>query len=157
MNLEELVAVHEIHQMKAEYVRTLDERRWDDWADLFTEDAVAQFHPAPGESMSDVHTGRAELLAFAPAALVGAYVEMRISSPIIDIIDSHRAKGSWAHVERLGLVDQPVAEAVNYGYYHEEYQKGEDGKWRISRLSMTRQRQDVVDNSGNITRTYDLA
>ena len=42
-----LVAVEEIKQLKARYFRFMDTKRWDEWADLFAEDAVLEWPLAP--------------------------------------------------------------------------------------------------------------
>ena len=65
MTPEDLVEIEAIKQLKARYFRSMDEKRWDDWGQVFTE----------------VH-GR--------------------------------------------------------GHYHEEYEKGADGQWRIAKLVLTR-------------------
>ena len=154
--LERLLAQHDIATLKYRYVRALEERDWEAWADSFTEDAEATFMPAPGETQSEVHRSRAELREWVPTALDGVYPIIRISMPDIEILGPDRARADWAQVERLAFTDGPLRETTYYGYYHETYQRCADGRWRIDSLTMTRLRHDSVDRSGTTTVHLDI-
>ena len=40
MTPEDLVEIERIKQLKARYFQLMDQKRWDEWADVFTEDVV---------------------------------------------------------------------------------------------------------------------
>jgi len=155
--LDKLDACHEIAAFKHRYVRAVEERNWDVWADCFTEDVTAQFMPAPGATEGEVHRTRAELREWLPGALEGIHAVIRVSMPDIEILGSDRARADWALVERLAMTEGPLREVTYYGYYHETYEKGADGRWRIASLRMTRFRNDVVDRAGRSEVHVDLA
>jgi hypothetical protein len=155
--LERLEACDEIAKLKYRYVRALEERDWDRWADCFTEDATAQFMPAPGETESEVHHSRAELREWVRGALDGVYPVIRVSMPDIEIIDARRARADWAQVERLAFAAGPLRDTTYYGYYHETYEKCGDGRWRVASVTMTRMRHDTTDRAGRSDVHMDVA
>lgn len=154
--MERLEACDEIARLKHRYVRALEERDWDGWANCFTESATAQFMPAPGEAEAEVHRGRARLRDWVGGALEGAYVVIRVSLPDIEVLDGNHARGDWAQVERLAFPDGPLRDATYYGYYHETYEKGHDGLWRIASVSMSRIRHDLVQRDGTSVVNLDI-
>jgi hypothetical protein len=154
--VQRLDACDEIARLKSRYVKALEERDWDGWSNCFTENATAQFMPAPGETEAEVHRGRAHLRGWVTSALEGAYVVIRVSMPDIEILDEHHARGDWAQVERLAFPEGPLREATYYGYYHETYEKGGEGLWRIASVTMSRIRNDVVQRDGESTVNLDI-
>ena len=50
MELTDLLEIEQIKQLKARYFRLMDQKRWDEFAQLFTEDCEQSWQPAPGES-----------------------------------------------------------------------------------------------------------
>jgi ketosteroid isomerase-like protein len=154
IDLTHLVEIERIKQLKAQYASALEHRRWDDWAELFTHDAVAQFAPSPGDDVAPVHRGREALRAFVGPALAGTLAIMRVTQPEITIVDDTTARGTWALTERLSFAAGPLQELTNFGQYDEAYRKEPDG-WRIAHLVITRLRQDTVDRDGKTTSTID--
>ena len=49
MELSDLIAIEEIKQLKARYLRLMDQGQWDAFAELFTADVEQSWTPAPGE------------------------------------------------------------------------------------------------------------
>ncbi|HZA87575.1 MAG TPA: nuclear transport factor 2 family protein, partial [Acidimicrobiales bacterium] len=43
MTPDDLVEIEQIHQLKYRYVRLLDQKRWDELAELFVDDATASY------------------------------------------------------------------------------------------------------------------
>jgi hypothetical protein len=66
--------------------------------------------------------------------------------PEIEIIGERSARGLWAMFD---FVDNPVTGRAiqGFGHYHEEYEKGDDGQWRIKRMRLTRIRVDTVPST----------
>ena len=149
----DLLEIEQLKMLKSRYMRALEDRRWDDWANLFADDAIAQFAPAPGQEKADVHHGRAALREFVSVALVGVYPVMRVSQPDIEIVDDSNARAEWSLTERLGFAEGPLRELTNYGVYHDTYRK-HDGVWLITKLSITTIRQDLVQRDGSSSTTF---
>jgi ketosteroid isomerase-like protein len=145
-----------ISELMARYVRSLEQRDWDLWADCFTEDATAQFMPAPGENEAERHRGRAALRGWVEGALRDAYVVIRVSMPSFEFTDDTHARADWAQVERLAFTEGKLREATYYGYYHDSYERGADGEWRISEVRMSRIRHDVVRRDGTAAVNLDI-
>lgn len=147
-SLVELQAVAEITRVKARYVRALEERDWDLYADCLTESVTARFAPPPGQSEAEVHRGREHLREWIAFALAGTQVVMRVSTPDIVVIDVDHARGTWALVERLLALEGTVRERIYYGHYHETYERCADGRWRIATIKISRVRHDIVRDDG---------
>jgi uncharacterized protein (TIGR02246 family) len=135
-----LVDIEEIKQLKARYFRSLDGRRWDDFAAVFARDA--RLVVPEGDMLVD---GRDAIAAAVSGSLVGARTVHHGHMPEIVITGPDTARGIWAmfdYVDFGGADGTPVG-IVGYGHYHEEYVR-EDGAWRIARLELSRLRVDPL-------------
>ncbi|HEX3610236.1 MAG TPA: nuclear transport factor 2 family protein [Sporichthyaceae bacterium] len=138
MDLEEriarLEAVEEIRRLKARYFRCVDLREWDEFADLFTEDFLAEF----GESTSGARSRAAFLAAVARHFVAGLSVHHG-HEPEIDVLDADNATGLWPMFD---LVESPADSGyvnhTGWGHYTERYRRCTDGRWRISRSRLSR-------------------
>jgi len=53
MELTTVEAIEQLKQLKARYFRLMDQKRWDEWQEVFTEDVTAVYHGVPGSRRSD--------------------------------------------------------------------------------------------------------
>ena len=134
MTPEQLVAVEQIKQLKARYFRLMDTKQWQDWAQVFTEDAVLQWGPEE----SHVFHGRDAIVNGVRQALREATTCHHGHMPEIEVEAEDRARGIWAMYD---YVETPQFVLNGFGHYHEEYRR-RDGAWRIHRLRLTRLRED---------------
>lgn len=120
--------IDEIKQVKYRYLRALDTKNWDEFADTLTEDVIGRY----GESIGEEHhfTTRDELVGFMRNSLGGAEVltEHRVNHPEITV-DGDEATATWY------LQDRVIAPAFNFmligaGFYHDRYRRTADG-WKI--------------------------
>jgi SnoaL-like domain len=135
-----LLDLEAIKQLKARYFRLMDLKQWDDWGMVFATDCVMEVPEA-----DLVNTGREQIVANVSGALVGARTCHHGHMPEIQLTGNGTARGVWAmfdYVEwdaqdgtRIGL--------QGYGHYREEY-KREDGEWRIARTRLERLRIDSL-------------
>lgn len=132
MGADELIEIEAIKQLKARYFRWLDEKRWSNWADVFTEDAVLD----TTDDGSEILSGREKIVAFVRAAVGDAVTVHHGHMPEIDITGTSSAEGVWSMEDRLEYPNGFTL--VGRGHYHEQYEKGADGAWRIRRLRLTR-------------------
>jgi SnoaL-like domain len=141
-DLERLVAIEEIKQLKARYFRTLDDHDWDAYVAAFTEDAVmdlteemARHAGAAVDAGTDpVSKGRQAIRRFIAGALDGSVSVHEGHMPIIEITGPDTARGTWSLHDWVSF---PDSQFHGYGHYHEEYRKV-DGKWLISFMSISR-------------------
>jgi hypothetical protein len=129
-----LAEIEAIKQVKYRYLRALDTKHWDDFADTLTEDVIGDY----GESLGEEHhfTDRATLVEFMRTSMpAGIITEHRVTHPEIDI-DGDQATGIWY------LQDKVIAAEFNFmlvgaGFYHDTYRRTADG-WRISKTGYDR-------------------
>jgi len=126
---EQLADVEAIKKLKARYFRLMDTKRWDEWADVFTEDCVM----LAGDRRTD---GRDAFVRFVQR-LLGDHVTVHHGHmPEIELTGPTTATGIWSMYDRVEL--DPPHGFEGYGHYLEEYRKEADGQWRISQLELTR-------------------
>jgi hypothetical protein len=120
--------IDDIKQVKYRYLRALDTKHWDEFADTLTEDVVGKY----GESLGDTHefTDRDSLVNFMRTSLgPEVLTEHRVNHPEI-AVDGDEATATWY------LQDRVIAPAFNFmligaGFYHDRYRRTADG-WKIS-------------------------
>jgi hypothetical protein len=145
MDLATVEAVEQISQLKARYFRLMDQKQWEEWRDVFTEDVTATYHGVPRVHDRDINGelrchGRADLVA-----KVGGFLNTGISvhhghMPEITITSPTTARGIWAMVDYLRM---PQFIMKGYGHYKEDYVKEEE-KWKIKTILLTRLHCDVT-------------
>lgn len=124
---------------KARYCRFLDEKNWQDYGDVFTEDVVLDTRPSGGPEM----TGRDNVVAGVRASIGTATTAHQVHSPEIAMIDADTADVVWAMQDRV-VWDEARAREIGikgltgYGHYRERYVRCEDSRWRIARSELTR-------------------
>jgi ketosteroid isomerase-like protein len=143
--LERLVAIEEIKQLKAQYFMALDAQDWDAYVSVFTEDAVMdlseemQLHEQGDDSGNDpVSHGREAIASFISGALDGGVTVHEGHMPVIQITGSDTATGIW---QLHDWVQYETVQFHGFGHYHESYRKV-DGRWLISFMTITRIRID---------------
>jgi hypothetical protein len=150
--VDRLVAIEEIHQLKARYFRCVDTRDWDCWRAVFAPDFAYRNSPVRGPEG-----------AIQVVQQVGTYDRVKTvhhgHMPEIEILSPTTARGIWAadymHYYPLGQPYKATGKEVaapgkgnhTWAYYHETYVKL-DGKWKIQSLEQKHLR---VDDTGGIT------
>jgi len=137
--------IEAIRQLKARYFRYVDTKQWSCFGDLFTEEAIL-----------DVPLVRKEPLR-GRTAIVGA-VSRNLGNLVtihqghveeIEILDRNRARAIWPMSDLLLAVTVPLTPTTarnsdpgdryqGSGEYIERYERGADGRWRISRCELRR-------------------
>ncbi len=130
--------IEEIKQLKARYFRYVDLHWWPELRGLFADDAVFEI----GESTSCPRTSE-EFVASVGRHLSEAVSVHHGHMPEIRIVDAETAHGIWAMFD---LVEPSAGSGypalTGYGHYTESYRKI-DGRWRITRLRLTRLKRSV--------------
>jgi hypothetical protein len=133
-NLEDL---RDIEELKARYCRTLDTKDWAAFRSVFSDDFVSDTSSSGGK----VIAGADEFVAFVSGALGNAVTVHQVQQPEITLTSPTTATGIWAMLDivrfKAGLTMH------GFGHYHEEYEKGSDGQWRITSSRLTRLREEI--------------
>ena len=139
--LRELHDIEAIKRLKARYFRLMDQKRWDEWAMVFSRDA----HLVVPEGAVD-ERGREAVVASVSGVLEGVRTAHHGHMPEIEIIGRDTARGTWAMFDYVEFPNGAAGERVGlqgYGHYTEEYVR-EDGEWRIASLHLSRLRIDPL-------------
>ena len=122
-------AIEAIKRVKYRYLRALDTKHWDDFADTLTEDVVGEYGSAPdGRELR--FTNRADLVAFMRTAMPpGVITEHRVGHPEITLDDDDQAEGTWYLQDRV-IVPEHNFLLFGAAFYRDRYRKTEDG-WKI--------------------------
>lgn len=155
-DLEKLLAIEEIRQLRPKYFRVIDAKQFDELEEIFTPDAVFDSREAvadpikgqyPGFPVSPVSVGREAvvqgIIAGMPEALQSCHMG---HTGEIEILSDTTAKGVIPFPDRL--IIPGVLATAGYGYYFDEYEKI-DGKWRIKSAVLKRKRVIFEDDLGN--------
>ena len=143
--LTRLTAIEDIKQLKSRYFTALDEKRWDEYASLFTADAVIDFSQQPdllnhGRDDADpdpnnwIFSGGRSAADFIDPLFTEVTSAHHGHDPRIEITGEDTATGHWTLYDRL---EYPTEIFHGYGRYEESYVKVDD-TWLFSRLVLTR-------------------
>lgn len=143
-DIERLVAIEAIKQVKAKYFYGLDHRDWDLWRrEVFAPDAELHVPEFRAEPFSPLET----LIEYVRGS-TGDQVSIHHGHmPIIDITSTTTATGIWAMEDRLFRTREfPLHDGSTYlhgfGHYRETYVKLSEG-WRIRTTQLTRLRVEM--------------
>jgi len=128
--VELLLAVEEIKQLKYRYLRTLDLKRWDDFAAVFVPEVTADY----GEGLA--FGSRDELVAFMRDSLGQRMVTLHhCHHPEIDV-DGDRATGVWYLEDKVLMPDHRLV-LEGAAFYEDRYVRTGEG-WRIEHTGYRR-------------------
>lgn len=146
-DLDVLLAIEQIKQLKARYFRSMDTKDWGSLEAVFAGDAVMDMRSEmrDGRKEGGLTQGAAAIVAFMRASIETVTTVHHGHAPEIEILGPDHARGIWAMEDVLRWPDDspaPIRNLRGYGHYHETYQKI-DGQWRIKTTRLTRLRVDV--------------
>ena len=122
----DLHEIDAIERLKYRYMRCLDQKRWTELADCFTEDATTSYGGG-----KYAFTGRDAIMKFLVDAMgkPSFLSSHRVHHPEIELTSPTTARGSWALED---FVLDPERRVIIQGaaFYRDEYVK-QDGGWRI--------------------------
>jgi SnoaL-like domain len=113
-----------IELVKYRYLRALDTKDWDEFADTLTDDVTGDY----GDRLH--FTNRTELVDFMRSSLgAGVLTEHRVTHPEISI-DGDEARATWYLQDRV-IVAEFSFMLIGAAFYHDTYRRTADG-WKIS-------------------------
>ncbi|MBM4267921.1 MAG: nuclear transport factor 2 family protein [Deltaproteobacteria bacterium] len=134
---ESAAAIEAIRQVKARYFRLMDQRHWDAWIDVFTEDVdIDVTDDAPGFG---ILKGRVAMAKAVRTALRGCVSVHHGHMPEIELTSATTARGTWTMQDWLDYESGHTPRTVRgKGFYFEQYRREADGVWRISAMTLRR-------------------
>ncbi|MGB6180672.1 MAG: nuclear transport factor 2 family protein [Rhodococcus sp. (in: high G+C Gram-positive bacteria)] len=115
-----------IRRVKYRYLRALDTKDWELYADTLTEDVITDY----GAHLK--FSNRDEVVTFMSSTLGPAIItEHHCSQPEVDITGEGTATGIWNLSDRV-IVPSMNAVVTGSAFYHDTYRRCVDGEWRIS-------------------------
>jgi uncharacterized protein (TIGR02246 family) len=123
------ITLEEIRRLKYRYLRCVDLKLWDEFGQVFTEDAVAEYDtPVLGKPLR--LAGREAIVAYMRANLgPGTITTHTAGHPEIDITGD-RATGVWA-LEDTVIIPAHRLMIRGAAFYHDTYRRCADGRWRV--------------------------
>ena len=120
----------DIHRLIDEYGKAMDERRWEDWEAVFSEDAVCHY------PWGETH-GRAGMGAKCEEILKDFLVTEHLSGNVlIDLEGDHARSRRNVWITCIKPDDQPGVHFTEGGVYTCEHVRTPDG-WRFSRVVLS--------------------
>ena len=146
-DIERLLAIEAIKQLKARYFRFMDTKDWSSLPTVFAPDAQMDMRGETGDD-SGLITGGVNVAAFMRASIEHIVTVHHGHTPEIEILSATAARGIWPMEDKLwkeagSASTLPFKALHGYGHYHETYSKI-DGQWLIQTTKLTRLRVDFV-------------
>jgi hypothetical protein len=142
-DIEKLLAIEEIKQVRARYFRCVDTKDWDGYAALFADDV--HFDVSTDDRPCVLHSPQA-IIEMASAGLKDCVSVHHGHCPEITLISDNAAAGVWAMEDMLCWNEgaaSPNRTLHGYGHYVETYSKT-NGSWGIQTMKLTRLRVDTT-------------
>jgi hypothetical protein len=152
-DIERLVNIEAIRQLKARYLRFADTKQWVHLSACFSEDVSCDWRGATTDPASGKHllpgsdaiiAGRDNVMAIIIRSMSEIQSTHQVFMPEIEIISEDRASGIWAMADRL-YIPSGNRELIlqGHGHYHDTFQKY-DGRWIITSLRLVRSRVEIA-------------
>lgn len=146
----DLVTLEELRRLKYRYLRALDLKLWDEFADTLAPDATAKY---------------GERLTFSSRDEIVRYMRETVGRDIITVhhchhpeleVDGDRATGRWALEDTVIVTDHRLV-LRGAAFYEDRYART-DGVWRIQHTGYDRLYEAMIslDDLPSFTRTHPL-
>lgn len=117
-----------IKQVKYRYLRALDTKHWDEFAETLTEDVTGDYGPSLGNTLR--FSSRADLVDYMRTTLGPAIItEHRVTHPEI-AVTGDEATAIWYLQDRV-IVAEADFMLIGAAFYQDRYRRTADG-WKIS-------------------------
>jgi hypothetical protein len=142
VDVSDLVEIELIKRLKYRYMRTLDQKLWDEMATCFTDDAVAAYSGGKYR-----YEGRAAILEFLTTSM-GAETFLsahRVHQPEIDLTSPTTARGTWAMDDVVVMTDWNLT-IRGAAFYEDTYVKVDD-EWKIASTGYKRTYEEMQNRA----------
>jgi hypothetical protein len=119
--------IEAIKQVKYRYLRALDTKDWDAFAETMTEDITGDYGPSLGKELH--FTDRTALVDFMKSSLPSAIItEHRVTHPEI-AVDGDEATATWYLQDRVIAADFNFM-LIGAAFYRDRYRRTDNG-WKL--------------------------
>jgi hypothetical protein len=132
----DLVTLEEIRQLKYRYLRCVDQKLWDEMADVFTPDATVDYGTQVFGKPLKID-GRDEIIAYFRANLGPSMITVHSAGQPEITIDGDTAAGIWRFEDTVIATEYRVV-ITGAAFYEDRYVRCEDGRWRITHIEYVR-------------------
>ena len=132
----DLVTIEEIRQLKYRYLRCVDQKLWDELADVFTADATVDYGTRVYGKPLTI-SGATDIIAFFRAKLGHDVITVHAAGQPEITVDGDKASGTWRFEDTVIATEHRVVIA-GAAYYQDRYERGADGAWRIAHTGYVR-------------------
>jgi hypothetical protein len=134
----------DIETVKYRYLRALDTKHWDEFADTLTEDVIGDY----GSSVGEEHhfSDRTSLVEYMKKSLpANVITEHRVSHPEITI-DGDSASATWYLQDRVIVADFDFM-LIGAAFYRDTYRRTASG-WKIASTGYNRTYEATMSLKG---------
>ena len=132
----DLATLEEIRQLKYRYLRCVDQKLWDEMADVFTTGATVDYGTrALGEPLK--LAGRDAIIAFFRENLGPSILTVHAAGQPEITVDGGTAVGSWRFEDTVIATEYRIV-IKGAAFYQDRYERGADGRWRIAHTGYVR-------------------
>ena len=128
--------LEDLRRLKYRYLRTLDLKLWDDFADTLATDIQASY----GTRLS--FDGRDAVVDFMRTSLPPTIITVHQCHHPELTVDGDTATGTW-YLEDKVIITEHRMLLTGAAFYEDEYRRDPDGAWRISRTGYVRSYEAV--------------
>ena len=137
-------AIEEIKQVKYRYLRALDTKHWDDFAETLTDDIVGDYGSSMGKELH--FTSRSELVDFMRSAMPATVItEHHVSHPEI-AVDGDAGQATWYLQDRV-IVPEFNFMLFGAAFYRDSYRRTDQG-WKICATGYSRTYEATMSLEG---------
>ena len=148
-DIERLIELQAIMDMKARRDHAVDRKDWETYAALHTDDYVAM---SIGDKPIVGGKAAAEALSVQLANVTTVH---HCHTPVIEFQDRYNATGVWAMEDNLFWSRDGEKQWLRgFGFYHETYVKGKDGRWRFSYRKLHRTHAETSPGATSIAADF---
>ncbi len=145
MSFQDVAAdIEAIKQVKYRYLRALDTKHWDDFADTLAEDVRGDYGSSLGKELH--FTNRADLVDYMRSACgPNVVTEHRVTHPEIDV-NGDTAMGGWYLQDRVIVAEYDFM-LIGAAFYRDSYRRTDAG-WKISATGYDRTYEATMSLAG---------
>jgi hypothetical protein len=149
----DLETIEQIRAVKYRYLRCLDLKRWDEFAETLTPDATGAYGSPSGGRPLTFGT-RDEIVDYMRRSLSNDIITVHVCNHPEIAVDGDEASGSWC-LEDTVIVPQHQVIIRGAAYYADRYRR-EDGAWLIAHTGYERIYETITPFAGGTQLTASL-